>query len=244
MGVAAIVAAIGLTTAPGAAAKSLTHTFDTTNQDWEFGGAMSEASATWSGVSGNPAGSITGTDSGADASEPGARFVGPTAFHGNYTTSIGGTISFDLASDDDASNGRTVQLFLVDVGDATLVRQFIPIDGPGFHRYAAPLTAGAWEGCVLFDVPPCPLVTADQLAFVLQSIDRVGVSADIVAGTGEGYLLDNFSVSEPPPTPTAATPPATVFSAPPQTAPATRCPKGKKLVVKKGKRKCKRRRKK
>ncbi len=234
----------------GAAALNLTHTFDTTGQGWEFDDDGTEGPATWLGGTGNPPGSIRGEDALSDGLDPRALFIAPAAFQGNYTPSVGGSISFDLASESEVSTERTIRLALVDTDPLFpegLVRQFIPVESMGdFHTYTVQLTPGAWEFCPFNDPTPCPVPTAAEFAGVMADVDRVRLIVDIVDDDSERYILDNFAVTEPAATPAAAatTPsPTTPLPSLPGTAPA-KCPKGKKLVVKKGKRKCKKRRKK
>ena len=242
-----VLAAVAACAAPaGAAGLNLTHTFDTNGQGWLFAGDANEVAATWDGAAGAPPGSIKGTDTGNDNGSALARFIAPAAFSGNLSASAGGTVSFDLAKSADASPGRTIVLSLVNfnfIATVVLVRQFIPVESmTSFHRYSAPLVPGDWEACFIGDAPPCPIASPAVFAGVLTELDEISLATDIIDGTGEAYHLDNFSISEPPVSAPAT--PAAAIPAPPPTTAAPRCPKGKKLVKKKGKRRCVRRKRK
>lgn len=234
--------AIALAAPWAAEAKTAAYGFDAGNQGWDFFDGTGSSAADWSALTGVPPGAITGVDGAAD-SEPGASFRAPATVDGDYTPNIGGTIGFDFGTEDSPAAGRRIFLGLIDDSPTfpvAIAHELTPTGHPGFTRYSAPLSLEAWQYCAFMDPPPCPAATSAQFSSVIADVNGLVVLGDIVSGSGETYALDNVSVSEPP-APTQPVTPAAAAAAASTPSVTRRCPKGKKLVKKKGKRRCVRR---
>jgi hypothetical protein len=233
--VALLTAAFALTTAASAQAINLTYDFAGGDQGWT---SSQSNTGNLDPVSWDLGGFIKDPDTGAETGCPGSPcnfffFVSPGVPAGSMAANYGGSISFDVGSDEPAEFAGVAY---IDVPGGQELRRLFPTSpSAGFQRVTLPLTESGWTLCPTYDSDDCnPNPSAAEFRAVLAGAQYTDILTDIVDGTGETYILDNFRIAEPPPPP-----------APPVPAKKKKCKKkkGKKRALA-AKKKCKKKKKK
>ena len=185
-------AALLLLTAPGAGAVTASYTFDTGDQDWLY---SQSATDPFAAPTFNLAGYIQATDTEPDSGCPGSPcalifFSGllPGTMGANY----GGTLSFDFATSAAPEFLGTAYIDSTNNDAPELRRDFAPAPS-GFGRVTLPLTQDGWGYC---SGSSCTPATQQQFTSLLASGLIIHVLADVHAGIGQTYSLDNVAVSE------------------------------------------------
>lgn len=141
----------------------------------------------WS-TGGNPGGFIRETD----ASGNWFFFAAPTAFLGDKSAALGGTISLDISVNPSAGYGSDAPLLLLVGAGLTLYANTVPPGGT-FTHFDVPILPTVWR---VNDFTSGPPPTTAQLLAVLSSLDALYVSGDWISGY-ETASLDNVLVSGP-----------------------------------------------
>jgi hypothetical protein len=199
--VAAALAAVAISAVWASAAGAVTanYAFNTGTEGWRVSqnnlGAFTPTTF-------NPAGFISGQDTGAETDCDGDGdpcelmfFVSPgtpAPLAANY----GGAWTFDFAASETPGFQGVVYIDSDVASNPELRRTFIA-PASGFGRVAFPLTEAGWAYCTITPAQ-CTPATAQQFQQVLASARYTDVLADVVSDTGETYSLDNVVIAEKP----------------------------------------------
>jgi hypothetical protein len=205
--------ALALGVAGPARAATVTYGFDSGDQGWRTSQTATGSFdvPTWTDTGGNPGGFISAADAGDEAgcaanTLPCDRFyfLSP-ALDGGMADDYGGTISFDLGLSAAPDTGGVA--YVDSAGGAGELRHAFTVPGDGFQHVSLPLSENGWAYCPTPSSTSCLTASAASFRSVLGDAGHTDLMADLVAGTGETYSLDNFTITEPPPAGPAPAPP-------------------------------------
>ena len=203
----AAMAALALPAAAGAVNRS--YTFDSDNQGWTTFQNGSAAAAVESASGGNPGGHLQVTDAVAETGCPSlfpcdfVFYYSPTVPPRSYVANYGGTWSFDVNPSLAPTPGHNGQVSFSD-GNQSIFRD-VPIPGPGWQHVEFPITEPGWFYCSSASMTTCPSATQAQFKSVLAIATFADLTPDVVAASGEGYGLDNWTLTDAPPVAAAPT---------------------------------------
>ena len=178
--------------APASAA--LVSTFDTGEEGWSVGSSQGSDGVDgfgWSATGGRPDGHVSARDIG---SEGGWWFIAPTAWSGDWSAYLGGTLSFDVF----AEAGRSTE------PNPPVTAAVLSLVGGGSLRAKAtamPVVPGDWRSVTLSLTPDAfDLVDTAYERFeeALSKVERLIIPADFVFSQVDVTRLDNVRVQAIP----------------------------------------------
>jgi hypothetical protein len=168
-----------------------------------FTDSLQTFAVTWSASGGNPGGTINE----ADQDSGWQYFTASSAFLGNESASLGGTLTFDLLRTDSntAFPPQTAPPLAITDGATVLVFAPASLAFPStanWTSYTLNLTTAA--GGVFVTSETGPAATQAQLSSVLSNLTGLYILSDWYTGIGDSYNLDNVGLSSPSRTPEPA----------------------------------------
>jgi hypothetical protein len=215
-----------------ASAGNITSTFFNSSQGWTVSGGTAHHQP----GDGLPPGDFAAVDDSGGLMTVNS----PASWDGDYSANYGGSLSFDIKTNSAPTDSTFIVSLSTGLGQAFQTQVASPTPVATFFHRSIPIDESHFQFCTLG--MGCSPTTPAEIKSELGMLGAVTMLVDFSNGTGENVTLDNISLTEP--APPAAPSSAATQSPAVAAAAATKCPKGKKLVVKKGKRKCKKRRKK
>ncbi len=204
-------------TQPALADSFVQATFDTGASGWSatsfladpnddhpvFTDPLQTFAVTWSASGGNPGGTINE----ADQDSGWQYFTASSAFLGNESAALGGTLTFDLLRTDSntAFPSQTAPPLAITDGATVLVFAPSSLTFPSRANWTSyTLTLTTAGGGVFVTSETGPAATPAQLSSVLSNLTGLYILSDWYTGIGDSYNLDNVELSSPSKTPEPA----------------------------------------